>query len=121
MKEIHLNRLKIIKTEMIKKESFIESQRLKMDESISMVNLLLEEIKKINNDEKNDLNNKYILLNEKAKNIEKIQKQISSIYNELFRINENWKKDINIIIEQICNEQNISRKQAVDEIEKILK
>ncbi len=83
LKPLYYDRIKTLKSEISNIEEYSIKRKKIIDDYIKVIDETLEEIKKISNDDKIDNNIKYIKLNEKSSDIEKITSKIDVLYNEI--------------------------------------
>ncbi len=121
LKSLYLNRIVTLKTELKNTNSYITNREKLINEYISIIEETLHELKTIGNDEKIEPHIKYIQLNEKTTDIEKITANIEELYNDINKKLVIINKQKALLI-QYCIEDhpNLSEDLIVAELNQLL-
>jgi hypothetical protein len=117
LKPLYYDRIKTLKREIYNIEEYSIKRKNIIDDYIKLIDETLEDIKKISNDDKIDNNIKYIKLNEKTSDIEKITNKIDVLYNEILNKTNYIIKEKEILLQNcIKDHSNFSEIDIILEI-----
>ncbi len=121
LKNLYLDRIKTIKTELKKTNEYILKRQDIIQEYISLINESLIKLKAISEDENIEPHIKYIQLNEKTSEIEKISIQIEILYTEINQKETIFNREKSILIQNCLEDHsNFSEDEILEEFTKLL-
>ena len=121
LKKLYIDRISTLKKEIKNAEIYFIKRASIIEEYIKIIENLNIKIAEINNDKKKDLNIKYIELNEKTSEIEKVTFKIEELTNEnITKVNIINKSKYILIQSCIEDHTDLSEKEILLEIEKLL-
>ncbi|MFM2392787.1 MAG: hypothetical protein RLZZ546_769 [Bacteroidota bacterium] len=121
IKSLYLNRITTLKTELKNTESYVSKRHTIINEYVDIIQEVLSELKTISNDENIEPHIKYIQLNEKTTDIEKITAKIEELYNDINKKVVHVNKEKALLIQNCIEDHpNLSEDAIVTELNKLL-
>lgn len=121
LKPLYLNRIITLKTDIKNTESYISKRQVVINDYVGVIEEVLQELKTISNDEKIEPHIKYIQLNEKTTDIEKITAKIEELHNDISKKVVIINKSKELLIQNCIEDHpNLSEDVIVTEISKLL-
>jgi hypothetical protein len=116
LKKIYKDQLSLLKRSYDKQYLEQASENKKISEYIDLVNEMLTEIQNISKDQKTEPKTKYIKINEKTVEIEKLNDNLNNIYNQRNKKINNWKKEFMTLAENISEDNKIDINKVISEL-----
>jgi hypothetical protein len=121
LKNLYLDRIKTLRNELKNTNEYILKRQSIIQDYISLINETLTKLKSISEDENIEPHIKYIQLNEKTSEIEKISIQIEILYTEINQKESIFNKEKSILIQNCLEDHsNFSEDEILEEVSNLL-
>ena len=121
LKSLYINRITTLKVEMSNIEEYVSSRNNVINQYLALIEELLLELKTISNNENIEPHIKYIQLNEKTVEIEKITVKIDELYKDINKKIVYISKEKDILLQNCIEDHtNLSEDDIILEIRNLL-